>query len=325
VGSHRRPATHDAESGRERTAVSDVKIGLYQPPSEYTMAGDSPRWEDIKRMTLVGEQVGFDSVWCADHLIFRTGSDVPEKGLWECWSTLSALAAVTERMEIGPLVTCLGFRNPALLAKMADTIDEISGGRFILGIGAGWHEPEYRAFGYPYDHRYSRFVEGIKIIASLIREGRAEFQGEYYRVEDCVLRPRGPRGGNLPIMIGTFGKKMMRVAAEYADIWNADWSQRFSEIKQHDEELTRACEEVGRDPATLERTACILVETEGAVGRGSSHASRNQPSAPMSNDQLVEVIGEYKDNGYTHLIIWIDPNTSDAIARFAPVIEQLKS
>lgn len=304
--------------------MSTFKVGLYQPPSEFTMAGESPRWENIKEMTQVGEQVGFDSVWCADHLLFRTGSDVPEKGMWESWTLLSALAAVTERVEIGPLVTCMAFRNPALLAKMAETIDEISGGRFVLAIGAGWHEPEYRAFGYPYDHRYSRFVEGIKIISGLIRDGRIDFQGDFYEANDCVIRPRGPRAGNLPIMIGTFGKKMMRVAAEYADIWNADWSQRFSEISEHHEELTRACEDVGRDPATIERSACVLVETEGAVGRGSSHSSRNQPAAPMSNDQLVEVIGEYRDNGYSHVIVWIDPNTPHAIERFGPVIEQLK-
>lgn len=289
------------------------------------MAGKSPRWQDIREMTLVGEQVGFDSVWCADHLIFRTGADVPEKGMWECWTLLSALAAVTERMEIGPLVTCMAFRNPALLAKMAETIDEISGGRFILGLGAGWHQPEYRAFGYPFDRRYSRFFEGIKIISSLIREGSADFDGDFYQVENCVLRPRGPRSGRLPIMIGSFGKKMLRVVAEYADIWNADWSQRFADIAEHDAELTRACEEVGRDPATLERTACVLVETEGAVGRGSSNAARNVATSPMSHDQLVDVLGEYKAHGYTHLIVWIDPNTPQSIERFAPVIEQLKS
>lgn len=304
--------------------MGDFKVGLYQPPSEFTMAGETPRWENIKEMTQVGEQVGFDSVWAADHLLFRTGSDVPEKGMWECYTLLSALAAVTERMEIGPLVTCMGFRNPALLAKMAETIDEISGGRFILAVGAGWHEPEYQAFGYPYDHRYSRFVEGIKIISSLIREGKVDFQGDYYQANECVLRPRGPRDGKLPIMIGTFGKKMLRVAAEYADMWNADWSQNFAEIAEHDAELTRACEDVGRDPATLERTACVLVETEGAVGRGSSHSSRNQTTSPMSNDQLVELIGEYKEHGYSHVIVWIDPNTPTAIERFAPVIEQLK-
>jgi alkanesulfonate monooxygenase SsuD/methylene tetrahydromethanopterin reductase-like flavin-dependent oxidoreductase (luciferase family) len=303
--------------------VGNFKIGLYQPPSEYTMAGETPRWENIKEMTLLGENVGFDSVWMADHLLFRMG-ETPEKGMWECWTMLSALAAVTEKMELGPLVTCMGFRNPALLAKMAQTIDEISGGRFILAIGAGWHKPEYDAFGYPYDHRYSRFVEGIKIISGLIRDGKVDFQGDFSQANDCVLRPQGPRNGNLPIMIGTFGKKMLRVAAEYADIWNADWSERFSEIAEHDEELTRACEDVGRDPATLERTACVLVETEGAVGRGSSHASRNQTTSPMSNDEIVEVIGEYKDNGYTHVIVWIDPNKPDAIERFALVLEQLK-
>ncbi len=304
--------------------MSEFKVGLYQPPSEFTMAGETPRWENIKEMTLLGEQVGFDSVWMADHLIFRMGEGAPEKGMWECLTMLSALAAVTSKMELGPLVSCMGFRNPALIAKMAESIDEISGGRFILALGAGWHKPEYDAYGYPYDHRYSRFVEGIKIISSLIREGNVDFQGEFYQANDCTLRPRGPRAENLPIMIGTFGKKMLRVAAEYADIWNADWSQRFADIAEHDEELTRACEDVGRDPATLERTACVLLETEGAVGRGSSHASRNQPTAPMSNDQVVDVIGEYKERGYSHIIVWIDPNTPAAIERFAPVIEQLK-
>lgn len=287
------------------------------------MAGETPRWENIKEMTLLGEQIGFDSVWMADHLLFRTGSDVPEKGMWECLTTLSALAAVTDKMQLGPLVSCMGFRNPALMAKMAETIDEISGGRFVLSLGAGWHKPEYDAFGYPYDHRYSRFVEGIKIISGLIRDGKVDFQGEFYQANDCVLRPRGPRAGKLPIMIGTFGKKMLRVAAEYADIWNADWSQNFSEIAEHDDELTRACEDVGRDPATLERTACVLVEVEGAVGRGSSHSSRNQTTSPMSTDQLVEVIGQYRDKGYTRVIVWIDPNTPKGIERFAPAIEQL--
>jgi alkanesulfonate monooxygenase SsuD/methylene tetrahydromethanopterin reductase-like flavin-dependent oxidoreductase (luciferase family) len=304
--------------------MSTFKIGLYQPPSEFTMAGETPQWENIKEMTLLGEQVGFDSVWMADHLIFRV-EDAPEKGMWECLTMLSALAAVTSKVEIGPLVSCMGFRNPALVAKMAETIDEISGGRFILALGAGWHKPEYDAFGYPYDHRYSRFVEGIKIISGLIRDGQVDFQGDFYLANECVIRPRGPRAGNLPIMIGTFGKKMLRVAAEYADIWNADWSQRFSDIAEHDAELTRACEDVGRDPATLERTACVLLETEGAVGRGSSHASRNQPTAPMSDDQVVEVISEYREHGYTHIIVWIDPNTPAAIERFSSVIDQLKS
>jgi alkanesulfonate monooxygenase SsuD/methylene tetrahydromethanopterin reductase-like flavin-dependent oxidoreductase (luciferase family) len=304
--------------------MSTFKIGLYQPPSEFTMAGETPQWENIKEMTLLGEQVGFDSVWMADHLIFRV-EDAPEKGMWECLTMLSALAAVTSKVEIGPLVSCMGFRNPALVAKMAETIDEISGGRFILALGAGWHKPEYDAFGCPYDHRYSRFVEGIKIISGLIRDGQVDFQGDFYQANECVIRPRGPRAGNLPIMIGTFGKKMLRVAAEYADIWNADWSQRFSDIAEHDAELTRACEDVGRDPATLERTACVLLETEGAVGRGSSHASRNQPTAPMSDDQVVEVISEYREHGYTHIIVWIDPNTPAAIERFSSVIDQLKS
>jgi probable F420-dependent oxidoreductase len=297
-----------------------LKIGLYLPASEYTMAGKTARWKDYMTLAQFAESAGFDSVWTSDHLLFRTHET---KGAWECWSLLSALAAVTSRVEIGPLVACMGFRNPALLAKMAETVDEISGGRLILGIGAGWHEPEYDAFGFPFDHRFSRFEEGLKIITGLLRDGQSNVEGTFFQTQDCVLRPRGPRASGPPVMIGTFGKKMLRLTARHADIWNADWSRRYEEIATHVDELERACNEVGREPSTLERTACILVEVDGAAGRGSSSQSRNESPRPMSTDEIVDVIGAYVENGFTHLIIWVDPNTPDGIDRFLPVLEQL--
>jgi probable F420-dependent oxidoreductase len=299
-----------------------IKIGLYLPASEYTMAGETARWSDYAALARQGEELGFDSVWTSDHLLFRTHET---KGSWECWSLLPALAAVTSRVELGPLVTCMGFRNPALLAKLAETVDEISGGRLILGIGAGWHQPEYDAFGFPFDHRFSRFEEALQIITGLLREGSVDFHGEYYQATDCILRPRGPRPDGLPIMIGTFGKKMLRLTARHADIWNADWSRRYSEIAPHVEELERACDEVGRDPATLQRSACVLVEVEGAGGRGSSSQARNTEPQPMSTDEILDVAREYIDHGFTHLMIWIDPNSPRGMEAFAPALAALKS
>ena len=167
------------------------------------------------------EEVGFDSFWLPDHLLFRF-PQVHQQGAWDAWSLLAALAATTRTLEIGPLVACSSFRNPALIAKMADTIDEISGGRLILGLGAGWHEPEYAAFGFPYDHRVSRFEEALQIITALLRTGQVDFQGDYYSARDCELRPRGPRPEGPPILVGGSGQRMLRLAARYADAWNAD-------------------------------------------------------------------------------------------------------
>ncbi len=179
------------------------KLGIILPEGEGDLDGRTPRWADYLAMARLAEEVGFDSVWFVDHLIYRNdASGRPPQGAWECWSVLSALAAVTSRVELGSLVTATSFRNPALLAKIADTIDEISGGRLILGIGAGWNEPEYRMFGYPYDHRVDRFAEAFAIIYGLLRDGAVDIAGTFYQARECELRPRGPRPQGPPIMVG---------------------------------------------------------------------------------------------------------------------------
>ncbi|GIW05021.1 MAG: hypothetical protein KatS3mg059_1641 [Thermomicrobiales bacterium] len=168
-----------------------LKIGIMLPESEREMAGETARWKDLLAMARATEELGFDSLWFADHLLMKVPGYEPQ-GAWECWSVLAALAACTSRIELGPFVSCTGYRNPALLAKIAETVDEISGGRLILGLGAGWAEPEYRAFGFPFDHRYSRFEEALHIITSLIRTGRVDFHGQFYTAEGCELRPARP-------------------------------------------------------------------------------------------------------------------------------------
>jgi alkanesulfonate monooxygenase SsuD/methylene tetrahydromethanopterin reductase-like flavin-dependent oxidoreductase (luciferase family) len=168
-------------------------------------------------MTRAIEDVGFDSVWVGEHLLYRW-PDLPARGPWEAWTALAAIAASTSRIELGPLVACTNFHNPALLAKQAATIDEISGGRFVLGLGAGWNETEFRAFGYPFDHRIDRFEEAFTIIRTLLRDGAIDFDGRWYQARDCELLPRGPRPDGPPLMIGSIGPRMLRATMAHADL-----------------------------------------------------------------------------------------------------------
>src|SRR5215208_4032935 len=192
AGQNAEPEDGAANASRTRP----LKVGLILPDTEREMGGATARWTDLVQMARMAEDLGFDSIWNADHLIYRfPGKEV--QGPWESWSLLAALAAVTTRVEIGPLVACTSFRNPALLAKIADTVDEVSGGRLILGLGAGWHAPEYKAFGYPFDQRVSRFEKALQIIVPLLKGEQVTFHGKFYDVDDVVLTPRGPRPGGI--------------------------------------------------------------------------------------------------------------------------------
>src|SRR5712692_9165647 len=162
------------------------------------------------------------SVWVGDHLLYRDATH-GARGPWEAWTMLAAIAASTNRIAIGPLVACTSFHNPAMLAKLAATVDEISGGRLILGLGAGWNETEYRAYGFPFDQRVSRFAEAFTIIRSLLRDGRVEFAGEFYSARECELVPR-PRPGGPPLLVGSTGDRMLAITIPYVDSWNAWYS-----------------------------------------------------------------------------------------------------
>ena len=306
------------DSSRKRP----LKIGIMLPESEREMAGATAGWSDFLAMAQRTEELGFDSLWFADHLLMQV-EGYEKQGAWECWSMLSAFAAATDRIELAPLVSCTAYRNPALTAKMAETVDEISGGRLILGLGAGWAEPEYRAFGYPYDHRFSRFEEAFTIIRTLIREGSVDFQGDYYEARNCELRPRGPRPDGMPIMVGTFGgERMTRLIAEHADSWNV-WAQntgnRATGIPRLRDAVDAACEQVGRDPATLERTAAVMVDFDGAYGRPGQIV----PSLAGSADELADEMRAYVREGISHVQIYPDPCTVAGIEAFAPVLELL--
>jgi alkanesulfonate monooxygenase SsuD/methylene tetrahydromethanopterin reductase-like flavin-dependent oxidoreductase (luciferase family) len=236
---------------------------------------------------------------------------------------LAAFAAVTKRIEIGPFVTATGYRNPALLAKIAETVDEISGGRLILGIGAGWAEPEYTAFGFPYDHRGSRFEEALAIVSGLIRNGAVDFHGEFYTAKECDLRPRGPRPNGMPIMIGTFsGERMMRLTAQHADSWNV-WSNstgnRAAGVPALRAQMDSYCVDAGRDPKTLGRSAAVMIDFPGAYGR----PGQNVPSLTGTPEELAEEFRAYAREGIDHIQLYPDPCTVAGIEAIAPALELL--
>ena len=278
--------------------VDGIRVGIQLPEVERVVS-----WPEYREMIRVAEENGFDSVWLGDHLLYR-GDGRPERGPWEAWTMLAALAAETERVEFGPLVACAGFHPPAVLAKMAATIDEISGGRFILGLGAGWNQPEFDAFGIPFDRRAARFEEALAIIAPLIAGGRVTHHGAFHHVDDAALLPAPTRP--VPLMIGSVGDRVLRAALPTAAWWNTwfDWfgnsADGFATLNGR---ISRLCSDVGRDQTTLKRSACLLVVTDSDAGE------RPRPveySAATVVDVLAR-IREMRDAGADEVILVSDP------------------
>ncbi len=298
-----------------------LKVGVQLPEVEY-VAG----WPEQRAMALAAEEIGLDSVWVGDHLLYR-GDGGPERGPWEAWSTLAALAAVTERVELGPLVAAASFHNPAILAKKAATIDEISRGRLILGLGAGWNEAEYRAYGFPFDHRVSRFEEAFTIIRGLLRDGRVDFAGTYHRAENCVLLPRGPRAAGPPLMVGSMGGRMLAITLPHVDAWNA-WFTWFGNTVDGYRELRgridAACRAVGRDPASVERTVALFVAFKGAQGRWLGDLARPDTAAIAGDPAtLAAALRGFAAEGVAHVQLVLDPITEATIRALAPALRLL--
>jgi alkanesulfonate monooxygenase SsuD/methylene tetrahydromethanopterin reductase-like flavin-dependent oxidoreductase (luciferase family) len=305
-----------------------VKVGVILPIGEDVETGAPLPYSAVRALALQAEAGGFDSIWVPDHLLFRLPEQEPF-GIWESWSILAALAEATKRVEIGPLVMCVPFRNPALLAKMAITIDEISGGRFILGLGAGWHQPEFEAFGVPFAHLADQFEEGLKIISPLLREGRVDFSGDYCNAPDCEMRPRGPRPGGPPILIASRGPRMMRLAAQYADQWNAAWSGRPTLFHPRHAALVEACNAVGRDPATIAVTVGLYILYPEHLSQREAETmpeSYYDPDKALRGtpDEIAAGLREYIDLNVDHLICELIPNTAETLAEFAKALRLLR-
>jgi alkanesulfonate monooxygenase SsuD/methylene tetrahydromethanopterin reductase-like flavin-dependent oxidoreductase (luciferase family) len=296
-----------------------LKVGIQLPEVERVV-----RWPELAEMARTAERIGLDSIWVGDHLLYRDRGPQPV-GPWEAWSQLAALAAITTRVELGPLVASAGFHNPAVLAAKANAVDEISGGRLILGLGAGWHEPEYAAFGFPYDHRVSRFEEALQIITALLRTGHVDFQGAYYTARDCELRPRGPRPEGLPILVGGSGQRMLRLTARYADAWNADRQNDVARVQALNARVDQACQDEGRDPASLSRIIGIQVDLLNESRQPVQPRQWVMAPWPLTGtpQELAAQIRRYAEARVEHMMVWIDPVSLAGIEAFAPVLEVL--
>jgi alkanesulfonate monooxygenase SsuD/methylene tetrahydromethanopterin reductase-like flavin-dependent oxidoreductase (luciferase family) len=255
-----------------------VRIGVQLPEVERVVP-----WPEYAAMACAAEEVGFDSVWVGDHLLYAD----PPRGPWECWTTMAALASITERVKIGPLVACLAFHPPAVLSKMAATLAEISDGRFVLGIGAGWNDVEFQAYGLPFDRRVERFEDAFATVRRMLREG------------DPVLQPPPRR---VPIVIGSNGPRMLSIALPHVDAWNT-WYAWYGNTAEGFEALHARL----GIPSEVERSACALVVLDGIEER--------RADAPAITANVAERVRELGDAGADEVIIVVSPCTERSIRR----------
>ena len=298
-----------------------LKVGIQLPEVEREV-----RWPELLDMIRAIEDLGFDSIWLGEHLLYRW-PDRPPRGPWEAWTELAAIAAVTSRVEFGPLVACTNFHNPALLAKQAATIDEISGGRFVLGLGAGWNETEFRAFGLPFDHRVDRFEEAYTIIRGLLQDGAVDFDGRFYQARDCELLPRGPRPAGPPLLVGSNGPRMLRITMATAQAWNSwfsDFGNRPDGIGRLRDVVDAACLDVGRDPAQIARTVAVMVQLPGGGGRIQGGYVEDPPQ-PLegSPEEMAEALRAFAGEGISHVQLVLDPIARDSIRTVGAVLTEL--
>ena len=302
-------------------AKRPMRIGIQLPEVEREV-----RWPEYVAMARAAEAVGFDTIWLGDHLLYRY-ADGSTRGPWEVWTMLAALAAATSRIRLGPLVASMAFHAPAMLAKLAATVDEVSGGRLILGLGAGWNEPEFRAFGYPFDHRIDRFEEAFTIVRTLLRDGAIDFEGRYFQAREAELLPRPPRPGGPPLLVGSIGPRMLRITLPYVQQWNvwyADTANSPAGLEPHLRLVDEIAREVGRDPAEIERTVAVLVQMAGGRGRRSLY-STTSPPAPLAGSvaEIAAGLRAYARLGVAEVQLVVDPITIESIENLGPVLEVL--
>ena len=281
--------------------MTRLQVGVQLPEVEREV-----RWPELLRIARAAEAVGYDSVWLGDHMLYR-GDGRPERGPWDAWTMLAALAASTERVRLGPLVAATAFHPPGLIARMAAAIDEISGGRFVLGLGTGWNETEFRAFGIPFEYRVARFEEAFEIIRRLLAGERVTFEGRYYRVEDAVLLP--PSRRPVPLLVGSAGPRVVGTAAPHVEWWNC-WYSWYGNTPAGFAELS------SRFEGGFRRSACVLVNLEG--GRGERPLEDDAP--PVDSGDLRRHLDELAAAGADEAILVLDPIDEASVTAVAETL-----
>ncbi|MDX1691836.1 MAG: LLM class flavin-dependent oxidoreductase [Acidimicrobiia bacterium] len=294
-----------------------LAVGVQLPEVEREV-----RFPELAALARQVESAGFDSIWLGDHLLYRD-ADGAARGPWEAWTSLAALAEATERVVLGPLVASTSFHTPPMLAKLAATVDEISGGRLVLGLGAGWNEVEYRAFGFPYDHRASRFEEAFGILRRLMAGERVDHRGEYYEVEGAELQPAPVR--RVPIMVGSIGPRVLAATLPHVEAWNAWYAWYGNTVDGARDllgEIDGRCAAVGRDPATLDKTLAVHVAAPGGTGRvygADTHAGVAPISGPPA--AIAAHLVALAELGVAHVQLVVDPIDEGGVAWAAGILD----
>jgi FMNH2-dependent dimethyl sulfone monooxygenase len=290
-----------------------VEIGAILPGAQVAGAG-THGWVSVRSFAVAAEERGVDSVWMFDHF-FNERVDGQREGMLEAWTIVSAVAAVTHRIKIGTLVLCSPFRHPGLVAKMATTADEISAGRLILGVGAGWHDPEFTAFGYPSDHRVTRFAEALPIMAGLLRGDTVTARGRYHDLRAATLDP--PPRRQVPLLVAAEGPRMLRLTARYADAWNTAWyGPPDDRLRAQFAAMDRALAAEDRDRGTLTRTVGVELHDPD---RGTP-ADPTDPAITGSVTNIAKIFDAYQSLGVDHLIVQLLPHDERSLDRLAAVI-----
>lgn len=301
--------------------ASAVSIGVQLPEVERRVP-----WPELIAMAKTAEAVGFDSLWLGDHLLYDLPDGSP-RGPWEVWTSLAAIAAATDRILLGPLVASLGFHDPAMLAKMAATVDGISGGRLIVGVGAGWNEREYRAFGLPFDHRVDRFEESFHLVRRLLSGATVDHTGRFFQLERCLIDPPAVRPGGPPLMVGSIGPRMLGITLPHVRMWNV-W---FSQYGNSPEGLRRVVatvheqlERVGRPIDEVEGTACVYVQTPRGGGRTMGDPVMSAPPLLGDASEIADQLRAMAVPGVSHLQLVVDPIDVASIEWLADVLALLQ-
>ena len=298
--------------------MREFQIGVVLPLTQFGPDRVTPVWSDVREMAMRAETIGFDAIWTPDELLWRVKDRLPQ-GVWDGVSMAGAVAAVTSRAKVGTWVLSALHRNPGIIAKTAETLDEISGGRFVFGLGAGHEWPgQARAFGLPEDHIFARFEEALQIIVPLMRGGHADFEGTWHAARDLPQAPVGPRPNRIPILIGGNGPRGQRAAALHADIWSGYCEERahVDELRPRLASLEAICAEIGRDPSTIGRSAGVLVNPLEPAGQRADVISG-------SAEEIADAFRSFRDAGFTQLEIMFTPGTMAAFEALAPVLEHL--
>lgn len=277
-------------------------------------------------MARTAEAVGFDHLWLGDHLLY----DLPDgssRGPWEVWTSLGALAAATDRILLGPLVASLGFHDPAMLAKMAATVDAISGGRLVFGMGAGWNEREYRAYGLPFGRRVDRFEEAFGLVRRLLAGETVDHVGDFYRLERCVIDPPPTRPGGPLLMVGSIGPRMLGITLPHVQMWNVWYSQYGNTpagLREVVGRVTERCVDLGVDPATVEGSAAVYVQTPRGEGRTMGDEAMGAPPVRGDAAEIAGRLAEFAASGVAHLQLVVDPIDLASIEWLADVLSRLR-